>query len=187
MGVDPTQPIGVVLAGGAGRRLDGAKATALLGGRPLIERPLAALRAAVGEVVVVAKGTTVLPPLEDVAVWREPDEPMHPLAGVAWALRHAGGRAVLCCPVDLPFLSTETLRRLAATEGEVAVAGDQPLLGRFGPSVAAVLADAVAAGRPAREVVAGLDAAVVAVPEAELFNVNTPEELAAAEARLNRT
>ena len=187
VGADPTQPIGVVLAGGAGRRLGATKATARLGGRPLIERPLAALRAAVGEVAVVAKRTTVLPPLADVAVWREPDEPVHPLAGIASALGHAGGRAVLCCPVDLPFVSTQTLRRLADADGEVAVAGGQPLLGRFGPAVAAILADAVAAGRPARELVAGLDAAVVAVPEAELLNVNTPEDLAAAEARLAAT
>ena len=136
---------------------------------------------------VVAKPTTVLPPLADVTVWREPETPRHPLGGIVAALARAGGRAVLVCPVDLPFVSAGTLRRLAAAEGEVAVAGGQPLLGRFCPSVAAVLADAVAAGRPARELVAGLDAAVVAVPEAELFNVNTPDELAAAEARLAAT
>ncbi len=187
VGTEAAQPIGVVLAGGAGRRLGGDKATAPLGGRPLIERPLGALAAIVGELAVVAKAATVLPPLPGVVVWREPDAPRHPLSGIVEALARSGGRSVLVCAVDLPFVSTETLRRLAAADGEVAVAGGQPLLGRFGPSVAAVLADAVGAGRPAREVVAGLDATVVAVPEAELFNVNTPADLAAAEARLAAT
>ena len=36
-------PVGVVLAGGQGRRLGGKKATATLGGRPLLSYPLQAL------------------------------------------------------------------------------------------------------------------------------------------------
>lgn len=51
-------PLGVVLAGGRGSRLGGAKATAELAGRPLISYPLAALAEAGLEAVVVAKPDT---------------------------------------------------------------------------------------------------------------------------------
>ncbi|MGH2902423.1 MAG: NTP transferase domain-containing protein, partial [Solirubrobacteraceae bacterium] len=50
-----SSPIGVILAGGKGRRLDGAKASALLGGRPLASYPVAAMRAAGLEALLVAK------------------------------------------------------------------------------------------------------------------------------------
>ena len=53
-----------VLAGGAGSRLGGAKATALFAGRPLIEHVVAAARAGGLEPVVVAKARSPLPPLD---------------------------------------------------------------------------------------------------------------------------
>src|SRR4051812_30322612 len=78
---DKRGPIGAVLAGGRARRMGGAKAVAELGGRPLVAWPLAALRAGLEEVVVVAKPSTSLPPL-DVEVWLEPEAPSHPRAGL---------------------------------------------------------------------------------------------------------
>src|SRR5439155_10908431 len=70
----PLAPVGVVLAGGAGRRMGGAKATALLAGRPLVAWAVEALRAGgLDEVAVAAKASTVLPAL-DVPVWLEPEE-----------------------------------------------------------------------------------------------------------------
>src|SRR5581483_281554 len=98
-------PIGVVLAGGAGRRIGGSKAQVLLRGRPLIHYPLAVLRAALDEVAVVAKGDTELPELGGVELWIEPDEPRHPLAGILHGLRRAGGRAVLACAADMPLIT----------------------------------------------------------------------------------
>ena len=67
-------PVGVILAGGRGSRLGGEKATVQLGGRPLISYPLAAMKAAVGEAVVLAKPMTRLPALEGVRVAFEPEE-----------------------------------------------------------------------------------------------------------------
>jgi molybdopterin-guanine dinucleotide biosynthesis protein A len=184
------EPLGVVLAGGAGRRLGGDKPTVRLGGRALVEYPLAALREAVGEVVVVAKPATGLPRLS-VGVWREPDVPVHPLAGIAWALRHAGGRRVLVCPVDLPFAGAALLRALATESraATVAIAAGQPLLGRFDPEVAPALWAAIAAGRPARPAIAALGPIELTVedPQRTLFNVNTREDLARAEGMLSRT
>ena len=165
--------------------------TALLGGRPLIAYPLAALRAAGLEAVVVAKADTALPPasvLGHATVWHEPEHPRHPLAGVVWALERAQGRAVVVCPVDLPFVDAELLSALAAAEdaAQVAVAAGQPLLGRFPSAVRGALAAAVAAGDPARAAIASLEPVTVPVgdPQRTLFNVNTPAELAAAEAML---
>ena len=55
--------VGVVLAGGPGRRMGGDKAVVALDGRPLLLYPLAALRAAgIADVALVAKRATELPP-----------------------------------------------------------------------------------------------------------------------------
>jgi molybdopterin-guanine dinucleotide biosynthesis protein A len=180
-------PLGVVLAGGAGRRLGGAKPSARLRGRPLTAWVGESLAAVCGKVVVVAKAATPLPRLAaGVEVWREPDEPVHPLAGIVWALQRARGRAVLVCPVDVPFVTEASLRRLLAAPGEVAVAQGQPLLGRFGPAALGALQAAVADGWPARVAIGTLDPTVVEVPEPELFNVNTIGDLAAAEGMAER-
>ncbi len=110
-------PVGVVLAGGLGRRLGGDKAIVELEGRPLLLYPVEALHELCDEVVVVAKRDTVLPPLAGVAeLWIEPDEPRHPLAGVAHALRLAAGRSILVVAVDLPLMDAATLRTIAQAE-----------------------------------------------------------------------
>ncbi|MBS1881068.1 MAG: NTP transferase domain-containing protein, partial [Actinobacteria bacterium] len=97
-----------MLAGGAGTRLGGGKATAELAGRALVEYPLAALAAAGVEAVVVAKAETELPRLA-VPVVVEPAAPRHPLLGIVAALRHAGGRPVLAVACDLPLLAPALL------------------------------------------------------------------------------
>src|SRR5215213_10959902 len=98
---NPAPPVGVVLAGGLGRRLGGDKAIVELEGRALVLYPLDALHEVCDDVAVVAKRDTLLPPLAGVAdLWIEPDEPRHPLVGVAHALGLAVGRPVLVVPVD---------------------------------------------------------------------------------------
>jgi molybdenum cofactor guanylyltransferase len=186
--VTASDPLGVVLAGGAGRRFGGAKPAARLRDRPLTAWVAESLAAVCGEVVVVAKAATPLPRLgPGLEVWREPDAPVHPLAGIVWALERAGGRAVLVCPVDLPFVTEASLRRLLDAPGETAVAQGQPLLGRFGPAALGALQTAVADGWPARVAIGALGPTVVGVPEPELFNVNTPGDLAAAEGMASST
>jgi molybdopterin-guanine dinucleotide biosynthesis protein A len=195
-GVAPgAEPLGVVLAGGAGRRFGGSgggggggggggKASVVLGGVTLAARVAATLGAAVGEVVVGARPDTSVRGLgPSVAVWREPPgAPRHPLFGVAWALGRAGGRAVLVCAVDLPFVDVELLRRLARCDG-LAVLDGQPLVGRYPAGAAPALAAAAREGRPARATVAKLDPIVIPVadPGRTLFNVNTSGDLTRAE------
>ncbi len=182
-------PVGVVLAGGAGRRLGGQKAAALLDGVPLVTRTLAILAAVTETQAVVAKADTQLPATEH-EVWIEPDHPRHPAAGIAHALERADGRAVLCIAVDLPLLDAATLRRLlAADDGHSAcvvacVDGRlEPLCALWRPAAAGVLA--AADGRSMRELLTLLRPQEVDVGDPTRFlNVNTPPELAQAEQRL---
>lgn len=190
-------PIGIVLAGGAGRRMGGGKARVELHGIPLLAFPVAALRTVLAEVVVVAKPDSALPPLAGVPVWTEPQEPRHPLAGIVHALERADGRPVLICAGDLPFVTPALVERLVAApaDGRPAVvprAGGrlQPLLARYLPAAHAPLAAALAApdgSGPLRELVAALDPRVVEVTdERSFFNVNAPEDLLTAAAWLDR-
>ncbi len=186
------EPVGVILAGGRGRRLGGDKALVSLAGQPLILRPLAAMRAVLTDVAVVAKPDSELPDLAGTPVWSEPAQPSHPLVGIVHALRLAGGRAVLVCAADLPFVTPATLRMLAGADAggapAVVAAVDgvaQPLLGRYEPGCAALLQTAAHEGRVAmRAVVGAIGARELEVDALELFNVNTPEDLRRAEARL---
>ena len=178
--------MGAVLAGGAGQRLGGSKAMVRLNRRPLISYPLEAICRGLGHAVVVAKMRTELPPLAGISVWIEPDEPLHPLAGLVHALSLAGGRAVLSCPCDLPLVTPTLIRELALADlsrapAVVARAGPriQPLLGCFGPQALPRLAAAMREpGGRVTDVVAGLDPELHEVSDPLLlFNVNTPEDL----------
>jgi molybdenum cofactor guanylyltransferase len=184
--------LAAVLAGGRGRRMGAPKATVALAGRPLIEHPLGALRAAGLETVVVAEPGSELPRLE-VAVWEEPDEPVHPLCGVLRALEGAGGRPVLAVACDMPFLAPAMLRWLAGTDAPLVVpvaAGRlHPLVGRYAPALARPLRAALGRRAPLQEAVRGLRAQVLGDdvlrrfgdPERLLFNVNDQADLARAQ------
>jgi molybdopterin-guanine dinucleotide biosynthesis protein A len=197
-------PIGVVLAGGAGRRIGGGKAIVELRGTPLLRYPLAALQAVLAEVVVVAKQASELPPLPGVPIWVEPPMPRHPLAGIVHALEGAGAtagiegmaREVLVSAGDLPFLTPSLVERIvqADARGAPAVvpraAGRlQPLLARYAPSAHAPLAAILARDPPP-----SLTDAVVALRPRVLefddplpfFNVNAPEDLLTAAGILDR-
>jgi molybdopterin-guanine dinucleotide biosynthesis protein A len=187
--------LGAILAGGRATRFGQPKATASLGGRPLLEWPLRALEAAGIETVVVAKADTVLPP-NAAPVWEEPDQPVHPLAGIVTALEQADGRAVLVCGCDLPFVSPALAAYIAGFEAPLAIprAGDrlQPLFARYTDQVLPALRAALGQERPLHETLAGLGPAIIDEPELRrlgdparlLFNVNTPDDLARAETML---
>jgi len=184
----------VILAGGAGRRMGAPKAGVHLAGRTLLEHAVAATRDAGLRPVVVAKGDMALPAV-DVERWPEPDDPRHPLTGVAAALERAAGPIVVL-PVDLPAVGPGLLRALADRPEPLVVveaAGRlHPLLGRFDPTHAPDLAAAAVAGAPVVRTVLGLGAARMTDddvrrhgdPATLLANVNRPEDLAALEARL---
>jgi molybdenum cofactor guanylyltransferase len=188
----PAEPIACVLAGGKARRLGGAKATALLAGRPLIHYPLDAVRWAGLEAVVVAKPDSPLPEI-DVPVWHEPESPAHPAAGIAEALRRAAGRPVLAIACDMPLVPPGLLLHLARHSGRLVVPatadGFHPLCARYETAVLAPFERAVTAGTALHEVIEGLGPellreealATFGEPEISLFNVNTRADLARAE------
>ena len=185
-------PIGVVLAGGHGRRLGRPKATVELSGRPLISYPLAALAEVLDEVVVVAKEATELPSLAGTTVWIEREPRQHPLVGLLEALALASGRAVVVCALDLPLVTPELIRRLAWEPSEAAavVAGYrgalQPLLGRYDARAVGPLR-AAGFGVPLREAVMALSPRLLEVDDPELLlNVNTAPDLERAAAALSR-
>ncbi|MDX6657501.1 MAG: molybdenum cofactor guanylyltransferase [Solirubrobacteraceae bacterium] len=172
-----------MLAGGAGRRIAGDKAVVELAGRPLVTYPVAALRLVCDEVVVVAKRDTVLPPPSgESAVWAEPDEPRHPLAGVRHALRTAGQRNVLVLACDMPCVPEALLRALveAATgAGAVARAGGivQPLCACYTPLALPGLMHFDPTAR-ATDVIEALGVAHVDWEDEDaLLSVNAPEDL----------
>ncbi|MGD0197149.1 MAG: NTP transferase domain-containing protein [Solirubrobacteraceae bacterium] len=146
-----------VLAGGAGRRLGGAKATVSLAGRPLIAYPIAAARAAGLEPVVVAKPGSPLPQL-DCGLIEEPTRPSHPACGVLAALDHAAGGPVIALACDMPFIAPELLVWLADLEGAAAACVDgrpQPLLARYLAGDRPALERALRDSAPLHSVLAG--------------------------------
>jgi molybdenum cofactor guanylyltransferase len=184
----------VILAGGPGSRIGGSKPTVGLHGRPLLHYPLDAMRAVLPEVAVISKADVLMPPLEGAMLWIEPDRPGHPLLGVVEALDLAGGRPVLICPMDFPFVTPELLGRLAAApfDGRSAVAAAshgvaQPLLACYRPAAGPLLWKAMQRESGPQDAVATLQPVLLEVAdELELFDVDTPEDLLLAAAMLDR-
>lgn len=187
--------MGVVLAGGLGRRIGGSKATVELNRRPLISYPLEAVWRALGNVAIVAKIDTELPSLPGAVIWIEPQEPRRPLTGIVHAISLAEGRPVMVCACDMPLVTPELIGRIARADpgGAPAVVASgrgeiQPLLGCYQPSALAPLSAAVRApGIPLRDAVAALGPAQYEVDDPDcLFNVNSPDELLQASGLLDR-
>jgi molybdenum cofactor guanylyltransferase len=189
-----SRPIGAILAGGAGLRIGGEKATVELQGKPLICYPLEALGQVLSKVAILAKTGTQLPPVSRVAVWIEPERPSHPVVGITQALALAGGRPVLVCAGDLPFVTPELVRRLVKADpgrapAVVACAQGQmqPLLGCYQPRALDLLAREAKAGTGRlMEIVGAIEPVLLECDPDELFDIDTPEDLLQAAAMLDR-
>lgn len=187
--------LGVILAGGEGRRMGGAdKALLMLGGKPLLAHVCERLGPQVAETVLSAHGDARrfgpfgLPVLADPL----PDR-AGPLAGMLAAMLWARAALpaihdILSAPVDTPFLPPDLLARLAGARA----ASGQPIAcaasrGREHPAVALIpvtLGDDLAlwlergerrvGGFLARH---GYAVAAYEGGEDPFRNINTPEEL----------
>jgi molybdopterin-guanine dinucleotide biosynthesis protein A len=162
--------------------MGGGKAGRLLCGRPMATYPADALGSICERVAVVGPG----PRLEGVELWDdEPAEPRHPLTGIVHALRRAGG-PILVCAADMPFVTPEALQELAnAPRDAVAVTEGrlQPVLALYTPAALPVF-EAADADEPLTRTVERLDPVRVPVAACTARSVDTPEQLAAAEAEL---
>src|SRR4051812_30042307 len=183
--------IGGGLAGGARSRMGGSKPAVELAGRPLVAYPAAALGEVCDRVAIVCKPGSELPQLPGVERWEEPELPLHPLTGIAFALEHAG-EAVMVCAADMPFVTADACRSLMAAAGArggvsavLAVAEGvlQPVLGVYAPVALAALR-AAEPNAPLTRTVESLDPVRVALPPAVVRSIDTPEDLSAAEAEL---
>ena len=199
-----TPPPVVILAGGASRRMGGgAKPLLLLGGRSLISRIIDRIEPQAGPMAIntnaADKGYQALglPLLPDVVADRR-----GPLAGILTAMDWAiatGHTHVATVPGDTPFLPGDLIPQLllcsetadavpvlAASGGRV-----HPVAGLWPAMLRDRLATALAAGtRRMTDWTESVDAATVDFPATtpdQFFNVNTPEDLATAEAALNHS
>ena len=184
--------LGVVLAGGAGRRMGGDKAALPWTGTTLAHRAAAVLAEALGEVVIAGPAELARADVEAVA---DLFSGRGPLAGLHAGLVRAGGRSIFALACDMPFVGVELVRHLTTAAGDTAgeagawVAasdgGIQPLCGVYTPACRVAAEERLRAGELS---VLGFLEAIggVAVPIDErldfyrpelLLNVNRPDEL----------
>ena len=197
----------VVLAGGAAQRMGGGdKPLRLLAGQPLLAHVLARVSPQVSRVALNANGDPErfagygLPVVPDSVGAGDAEELAGPLAGVLAGLEHMREAAwVLSVPGDAPFLPEDLVARLLEAAGgqEIAMAAspdetgrlrDHPVAALWRPSLAGALRAALEQ-EGLRKIAAfterygcvrvswGLDP-VFGDP---FTNLNTPEDLAAAE------
>lgn len=184
---------GALLAGGENRRYGSHKALAPVGGRPILERSLAAMAAATDRIGIVANE-----PGPYLAAGRPVRPDLRPgtgvlggiLTAVRWA-REEGCTAALVLACDMPFVSGALLRRLAREAGPGIVAapassgrrGLEPLCAVYGVATDAAIEAALDRGD--RAVVSFFDAVELRVlgeeevrrfgdPGRMFWNVNRP-------------
>ena len=186
--------VGVLLAGGRGRRMGGDKASTELAGRPLARWAVEPLAAVCDHVVVACRLDSELPVLPGVTeAWVEPDGPRGAVGGIASALHEARGRPILVVGVCHPLVRPEVLEALLSADPRerpaVAPRAGRnlvPLVARYEPAALAVLAGMPPAIDP-EAAVGALRPAEVAFDggESSFLRIDAPEDLLRAGAVLD--
>jgi molybdenum cofactor guanylyltransferase len=193
---------GVVLAGGASRRMGEVdKRTVLVDGRPLLAAAVEALASVCDEVLIAAGAHDPPPAVAGARVVHDRDADGGPLAGIEAGLRAAAFPLVLVLagdhPAAAPAVLADLLARLADDERLDAVVlgtdhGPQPLVGAYRSSAATQVGRLLDRGeRRARALLEALRVEVVEVtawrdldPRGETaVDLDTPADLAAWRAR----
>jgi molybdopterin-guanine dinucleotide biosynthesis protein A len=194
-----TSCTGVILAGGEATRYGGKpKGLERVAGQRIIDRVADALRAVVGDLLLIANDAAADSWLPGVRVAGDVRPGLGSLGGIHSALHRAGG-AVLVVAWDMPFVPAGLLREIVALgrghDAAVAESGSkrgvEPLCAFYGPACLPAIERRLADGD--RRVVSFFDDVRVARlpvdavaahgdPELIFMNVNTPEELIRAEA-----
>ena len=199
--------VGCVLAGGLSRRMGGdEKSLQTLGGTPMLSHVIARLRSQVGTVVINANGDPARFAGFGLPVTHDPVEgSAGPLAGILAGMRWAAkqcpqARWVVTAATDTPFFPEDMVARLVAAAGHhdgmiaLAKSGDRvhPVFGLWPVALADDLERAVrdedlrkvlvwVNRHPNVEVIFGRTA-IDGIEVDPFFNVNTPEDMATAEA-----
>ena len=177
---------GIVLAGGASRRMGTDKAELLLGGKSLLRRQTDKLRAlGIEDIMLSGERCPELPGVRTI-----PDEyrGQGPLGGLHACLRSARNGACLAVSVDTPFVPADALDRLCRSHaGGVTVLRhgerEEPLIAVYDRAAADAIAALLDAGeRSVRALKRTVRWRCVdySGPEELLMNCNTPEEFAEA-------
>lgn len=186
----------LVLAGGRSSRFNGVDKTFVpLAGRALVEHVIARLTPQVTAIAISSNKESgqfahlAQPVIADVV-----DDIHGPLAGIYAGLVTWPGDELLTVAVDLPFLPLDLASRLRAGRGPrlCAYASDgthhaAAVLWRPGAAMT-VAAFLGTGGRSLKALLAAEGVPVVFTPDLSsdiTFNINTPEDLAAAESRLH--
>ena len=177
---------GIVLAGGASRRMGNNKSELRLNGKTLLELQVDKFRA-LGLADVMLSGADC-PALPGARVIPDEYEGRGPLGGLHACLRAAQNPACLVVSVDVPLIPVSALAQLCrAHEGGITVLrhGDleEPLIGVYDRCVSGAISELINAGRYAVRALKDLipwNCFDYFGPEELLINCNTPEEFAAA-------
>jgi molybdopterin-guanine dinucleotide biosynthesis protein A len=194
-------PLGLILAGGLARRMGGGdKARITIGGRTILERVLATMTPQCARLIINANGDparfadTRLPVVADsVPDFAGPLAGI--LAGLDWAAVHAPDIAdIASVPGDCPFLPSDLVARLASARAQAgtplacARSGDwrHPVVGLWPVALREDLRQALTVdGLHKIEIWTARHGVAIAdwpeEPVDPFFNVNTPEDVAAAE------
>jgi molybdopterin-guanine dinucleotide biosynthesis protein B/molybdopterin-guanine dinucleotide biosynthesis protein len=182
---DAGATVGLLLAGGSGRRAGVDKRYLVLGGHTLLQRNLAFLRRHFNRVVLSLAGDQDLDlgDADEVDVVRDGWPGASPLVGIATALQRVG-RPVFAMAVDLAAPDDGALERvLAAARGhDVALPAigehHEPLFAVYGPGCLAPMTALLRAGEHRIvEILPAVRVAEVRFPDEVLFrNINTMED-----------
>ncbi len=178
----PADLTGVVLAGGASRRMGRSKdAIELSDGRTMLHAALALMRAITDDVLIA--GAPSIEIASDVPIVADDTPGAGPLAAVASVLRSGAAARYLVIPCDMPRLTGPRLRTLADIEARLAAYRTRerlhplPLLVHASmlARIDALLADGV---RSLHRLLDDPAARIVEVDDDSGFaNVNTPDDL----------
>ncbi|SEH73237.1 molybdenum cofactor guanylyltransferase [Mycolicibacterium rutilum] len=181
---------GIILAGGASRRMGRDKATLPYGDTTLVERMVDVLKPRCAPIFVVAAPGQALPTL-DAEILRDEVRGVGPLLATGRGLRaaaEAGAELAFVAAVDMPLLSADLIDELAGPAVRLGAAvvlpwdgRDHYLAGVYRTSLAGRVDALVAAGeRSMRALVDRVDTQRIVMPEQDgLTNLNTAADLAA--------
>jgi molybdenum cofactor guanylyltransferase len=175
---DRDEVTGALLVGGASARFGSPKALAPFRGEALAVRAHRTLSEAFDKVIAVGKALDALalpfPVLDDGVDERAA------IVGVAASLRLAETELCVVLPTDMPFVTADLLRELAAAADGVdaAIVQSGPLPGAYRRSVLPQLERRIAAGELGlAHALRELGTRVVEAPDKQLTNVNTQADL----------
>jgi molybdenum cofactor guanylyltransferase len=197
-----SDPVGAIVAGGGAVRFGGVpKGLQRVGGARIIDRVASALRATTSEMMLISSAPDASRWIPGMAVHRDVRPERGSLVGIHTALTCARGD-VLVVAWDMPFVSPELLRLIRDREHRSALAvipegpsGLEPFCALYTRECLPIIEQALDDGDlgvsrmiarlpsvariPLREVESLGDAAAL------FFNVNSPDDLAAAEHMLS--